>query len=151
MRYRLTYPLWGRGPWHIVYKAGMLEEIATILSISTMAPTLTNAFSEFLHSLTNIAGSLANSIIAVFTAILVLCQNTILGLFSLGNSLVKLVLDVFQGFAGFVAGEYDDNICYVFVLNPYTGNFILLAVLIGAYFLYQSRQGNRSQTRSIKT
>ncbi|KAF7437066.1 hypothetical protein PC9H_003900 [Pleurotus ostreatus] len=99
-----------------------------------MAPTLTSAFSEFLHSLTAIAGSLANSIIAVFTAILALCQGAILGLFSLGNSLVKLVLDVFQGLAGFVAG-----------------NFIIIAVLIGAYFVYQSRQGNRAQTRSIKS
>ncbi|KAF4572684.1 hypothetical protein AB1N83_000707 [Pleurotus pulmonarius] len=99
-----------------------------------MSPTLTNAFSEFLHSLTSIAGSLANSVIAVFTAILALFQGAIIGLFSLGNSLVKLVLDVSQGLVGFVAG-----------------NFLIIAVLVGAHFLYQSRQGNRSRPTTTKT
>lgn len=117
-----------------------------------MAPTLTSAFSEFLHSLTAIAGSLANSIIAVFTAILALCQGAILGLFSLGNSLVKLVLDVFQGLAGFVAGEFNQCFLCVFVMLSFgSGNFIIIAVLIGAYVVYHSRQGNRAQKRTIKS
>lgn len=71
-----------------------------------MAPSIANSFSEFTTAVVSIVVGLFSSILAVFQAILALGQNTIEGVFKLGQSFVKLGLDVFQGVFGFATGAF---------------------------------------------
>lgn len=73
-------------------------------SHTTMSPTVSTSFGHFLQSLSAIAASLVNSVTAVLMAILALGQDICGSVLKLGQSTLKLALDVFQGVFGFVAG-----------------------------------------------
>jgi len=99
-----------------------------------MSPTLTQAFSNFLQSLTGIGISLFNSGLAVFQAILALFQGLLQNIIQLAHAFITLGLDVFQGVLGFV-----------------TANFVILGVLGGGYYWYTNRQqGGRRSSRIAK-
>ncbi|KAH7921952.1 hypothetical protein BV22DRAFT_1018301 [Leucogyrophana mollusca] len=87
-----------------------------------MAP-IASSLTNFLQSLTAIGVSLMYSVLAVFQAIFALGQELVGSVLKVGNSVVTLVLDLFQGVFGFVAA-----------------NFVALGVLGGAYYLYTLRQ-----------
>jgi len=96
----------------------------------TMA-SLPSAVSKFVASISGIAMSLAYSVLAVFQAIFSLFQELLSGVIKLGESVVELVLDVFQGTLGFVAA-----------------NFIMIVLLGGGYYLYTRRsKGDRGRSR----
>ena len=67
--------------------------------------TIIAAFTNFGISLAAIGLSLLHSVLAVSQAIFALVQNTIENILKLGHSITTLVLELFQGFVGFIIGE----------------------------------------------
>ncbi|PBL00852.1 hypothetical protein ARMGADRAFT_1006956 [Armillaria gallica] len=99
-----------------------------------MAPTISSAFSEFFSALTGIAMSLFYSLLEVFQAMFALGKDTIGAVLQLGQSIVKLGMDLFQGIFGFA-----------------TANFLALALIGGGYYLYtQKYQGKGRKTVARK-
>ncbi len=70
-----------------------------------MASTISSAFSECLSAFTGIAMSLFYSLLGVLQAMFALGKNTIGAVLQLGQSIVKLGVDLFQGLFGFATGE----------------------------------------------
>ncbi|KAJ7597679.1 hypothetical protein C8J56DRAFT_818368 [Mycena floridula] len=89
-----------------------------------MAPTISSALSEFVGSLSAIGLNLVHSVMAIFNAILALFFDVFGAVAQLGQSILKLGLDLFGSVLGFV-----------------TANFFLLLVLGGGYYVYTTRQG----------
>ncbi len=71
-----------------------------------MAPTIASAFSDFTSGVMSIIVGLFNSVLAFFYAILALGKDIVGSVIQLGQSFVKLGIDVFQGVLGFATGEY---------------------------------------------
>ncbi|KAK0465320.1 uncharacterized protein EV420DRAFT_952387 [Desarmillaria tabescens] len=95
-----------------------------------MASTISSAFSEFFSVFAGIVMSLFHSLLGVFQAMFALGKDTIVSVLQLGQSIVKLGMDLFQGFFGFV-----------------TANFLALALIGGGYYLYtQKYQGKGRKT-----
>ncbi|KAK0473219.1 hypothetical protein IW261DRAFT_1504953 [Armillaria novae-zelandiae] len=99
-----------------------------------MASTISSAFSEFFTTLTSVVMSLFHSILGVFQAMFALGKDTIGAVLQLGESIVKLGMNLFQGLFGFV-----------------TANFLALALIGGGYYLYtQKYQGKSRKTVARK-
>ncbi|KAH7911236.1 hypothetical protein BJ138DRAFT_1006999 [Hygrophoropsis aurantiaca] len=92
-----------------------------------MAP-MTTALTNFLQSLMAIGTSLLFSILAVFQSFFDLGRESLSSILKLGNSIVTLALELFQGVFGFIAA-----------------NFLALGVLGGAYYLYTLREQKKGQ------
>ncbi|KAF8922304.1 hypothetical protein CPB85DRAFT_1266911 [Mucidula mucida] len=95
-----------------------------------MAPTIASAFSDFTSGVMSIIVGLFNSVLAFFYAILALGKDIVGSVIQLGQSFVKLGIDVFQGVLGFA-----------------TANFIALAVIGGGYYYYTTQQKRKRGTK----
>jgi len=96
-------------------------------------PTITSAFSDFASSLSNIAFSLVNSILAFFQALFVLGKDFVGAVLQLGQSIVAFALHFFQGVFGVVSA-----------------NILAIVLLGGGYYLYTTRQNKARGKGSIK-
>lgn len=76
-----------------------------------MTNTIPGALGDFVSSLSTIATSLVQSIIALFQAFLALLQDVASSGLQLVQTFVKLGIDLFQGVAGFVMGEFLNCVC----------------------------------------
>ncbi|KAH8835368.1 hypothetical protein DL96DRAFT_1573920, partial [Flagelloscypha sp. PMI_526] len=92
-------------------------------------PSVTSAISDFTNAVVNIFAQLGQSLIAVFQAIIALFWNAITSILHLGQSVIQLFFELFQGVAGFIVGTI--------------GNFLILGVLGGGYYFYTTRQNGR--------
>lgn len=70
-----------------------------------MSPSVASAFSEFTSAVVSIVVGLFNSVLAFFHAIFALGSDVVGSVIHLGQSFVKLGLDVFQGVLGFATGR----------------------------------------------
>ncbi|KAK0233379.1 hypothetical protein IW262DRAFT_76652 [Armillaria fumosa] len=93
-----------------------------------MASTISSAFSEFFSALTAISISFFHSLLGVFQAMFALGKDTIGAVLQLGQSIVKLGMDLFQGLFGFV-----------------TVNFLALTLIGGGYYLYTQKYEGKSR------
>jgi hypothetical protein len=69
-----------------------------------MAPTVSSALSDFITAVTGIFQQLFNSVLAVFQAFFALGKDTVFAFIHLGQSILKLGLDVAGGVLQFVVG-----------------------------------------------
>lgn len=76
-----------------------------------MSNSIAGALGDFVSSLSAIATSLVQSIIALFQAFLALLQDVASSGLQLVQTFVKLGIDLFQGVAGFVMGEWGAFVC----------------------------------------
>jgi phage-related protein len=113
-----------------------------------MSPSITSSISNFLGGIAGVVVSLFNSLFAVFTAILALGTDIIQSVLSVAQHVVTMVLDLFQGVFGFVAGMSDERRDRVVApLITYLANIVAIVVLGGGYYLYTVYQQKNSRSR----
>lgn len=89
-----------------------------------MTNSVPGALGDFVSSLSSIATSLVQSVLALFQAFLALLQDVASSALQLVQTFVTLGIDLFQGVAGFVMGEY-----FLFCLDPLRGESWLIVGL----------------------
>ncbi|TFK41370.1 hypothetical protein BDQ12DRAFT_733661 [Crucibulum laeve] len=95
-------------------------------------PSVTSSISNFVASIFGIFASLFSSVLAVFQGIFALGWDVIHTALTATQHVIAMVADLFQGVLGFVAA-----------------NFVAIAVLGGAYYLYTLRtQRSRGTTKT---
>lgn len=108
----------------------------------------TGGVSNFVSAIFGIFASLLQSVLGLVQAFFGLAANVINSAFAIVKHFVIMVTDAFSGVVGFVAGAYmqlwwcKDGYTDAFGL----GNFVAIAVCVGAYFAwttYQKRNGGR--------
>ncbi|PPQ90458.1 hypothetical protein CVT25_014976 [Psilocybe cyanescens] len=98
-------------------------------------PSIVHAATEFINAIVGIFVSLTQSVFAVFHAIFALGADVITSVLKVAQHLIAMVTDVFQGALGFIAA-----------------NFVAIAALGGAYYIYTVYQArNRGTLRNGKT
>ncbi|KAF8078366.1 hypothetical protein FPV67DRAFT_1663119 [Lyophyllum atratum] len=96
------------------------------------SPSITSSVSNFVSAVAGIVMSLLQSVFAVFQAIFALGADIIHSVLSLGQHLVAMVLDLFQGVFGFVAA-----------------NIVAIGVLGVGYYIYTQTQARRGRRTGI--
>ncbi|KAF8971548.1 hypothetical protein BDZ97DRAFT_1787055 [Flammula alnicola] len=100
----------------------------------TIMASVMQPLSKFVNSLMGIFVSLMNSVFAVFQAIFALGANIVNSVLAIMKHLVTMVMELFSGIFGFIAA-----------------NFVAIAVLGGAYYIYtvyQSRNRGSLKARN---
>lgn len=115
-----------------------------------MAASITQAFSNFLQSLTGIGISIFYASFAVFQAILALFKGLFQNIIQLVQAFITLGLDLFQGVFGFVTGTVKPKHSLLSSLTIPLANFVILGVLGGGYYWYTNRQGRARGRGSTK-
>ncbi|KAF8168316.1 hypothetical protein B0H34DRAFT_685078 [Crassisporium funariophilum] len=110
-----------------IYKSHLCIESST--NSQTKMPSVVNAISNFAASIVGIFVSLFNSVFAVFHAIFALGADIVNSVLTVVKHMVSMVLELFQGVLGFIAA-----------------NFIAIAVIGGAYYLYTVYQSKNRGT-----
>ena len=104
-------------------------------------PSVTHAVTNFVNAIIGIFVQLFNSIFAVFHAIFALGLDVVNSVVTIVQHLVAMVLDLFQGVLGFVAGEFfllacERCVCFLCADVHLPANFIAIGLIVGAYFAY---------------